>query len=148
MEIYEILKEFKPLFDYEIKKFSSMGIPKDEIESEINNLVLKVSKLNLDELSTGKYLKASIENNLRKLINRRERDKSINRKVKLFREHYRLEFLLEDIDSEKLDNLEKFIYILKKSGLKRKEMAKIVKRKESYVKFILKNIKNRMEVKR
>ena len=148
MKINEILKKYKPLFDHEINKFSSMGIPKDEIESEINNLVLKVSKLNLDELSTGKYLKASIENNLRKLINRRERDKSINRKVKLFREPYRLEFLLEDIDSEKLDNLEKFIYILKKSGLKRKEMAKIVKKKESYVKFVLKNIKNRMEVKR
>ncbi|RLD14315.1 MAG: hypothetical protein DRI28_03845, partial [Caldiserica bacterium] len=72
MEIYEIFEKFKPLFNYEIKKFSSMGIPEDEIKSEINSLVLKVSRLNLDELSTGKYLKTSLENNLRKIIRKKE----------------------------------------------------------------------------
>ena len=144
MEIYEILKEFKPLFDYEIKKFSSMGIPEDEIKSEINSLVLKVSELNLDKLSTGKYLKTSLENNLRRLI--RKRGETVSKAVisRLKGKINNLDVILEEIDSDTLNNLEKFIYILRRSGLKRREIAKILKRSESFVKYVLKNVKKKM----
>jgi len=144
MEIYEIFEKFKPLFNYEIKKFSSMGIPEDEIKSEINSLVLKVSRLNLDELSTGKYLKTSLENNLRKIIRKREKIASSETISRLKGKFNNLDIILEEVDSDILNNLEKFIYTLRRSGLKRREIAKILKRSESFVKYVLKNVKKKM----
>ena len=144
MEIYEIFEKFKPLFNYEIKKFFSMGIPEDEIKSEINSLVLKVSRLNLDELSTGKYLKTSLENNLRKIIRKREKIASSETISRLKGKFNNLDIILEEVDSDILNNLEKFIYTLRRSGLKRREIAKILKRSESFVKYVLKNVKKKM----
>lgn len=146
MEIHKIMERFKPLFRYEISKFSSMGLSKDVIESEINHVVLIVSRLKLNEESIGKYLKTSIENNLRRLINKNER--FIKERAHHFSRPYKFKISLEDMEMEKLNSIEKFVYILKRNGLKRREIAKILNRSESYVKAVLRTIKQKMGAKR